>query len=78
MGWGRAESVTRCEVGLQRAARTDMLGLAVNRKAAMISFFHILKEKLEVGKKKTNNNNLKTKFTTSKIQVLLGKIRTQG
>lgn len=49
-----------------------MIGLAVNGKAAAISFFHGLKEKLETGEK-----NLKTNFTTSKIQVLLDSIRTQ-
>lgn len=50
-----------------------MIGLAVNSKAVVISFFLGLKEKLETGEKK----NLKTNFTTSKIQVLLDSIRTQ-
>lgn len=66
------KSVTRCEVSLQKATRTNVIGLTVNSKAAVISFFLGLKEKLETGKK-----NLKTNFTTSKIQVLLDSIRTQ-
>lgn len=43
--------VTRCEVSLQKATRTNVIGLAVNSKVAAISFVHGLKEKLETGEK---------------------------